>query len=59
MNSETIIRELVDEHGITSVVLRCPCACDANSPNGKPKADCEYCNGDGKVQYGIDEVEFL
>ena len=59
MNSETIIKELRDEHGITSMVLRCPCACNVNSLNGKPKPDCPYCSGEGTVQYGIDEMEFF
>ena len=59
VDSESIINELQDEHGITAVALRCPCACDANSLTGHPVEGCPYCHGDGKIQYGIDEVEFI
>jgi len=59
VDDESIIQELKDDYGLTAVVLRCPCACDANSLLGIPKQDCLYCYGDGKVQYGIDELEFL
>lgn len=54
-----ITHELWEEHGITAIALRCPCACDANSLTGKPKPDCPYCHGEGKIQYGIDEAEFI
>ena len=30
---------------------------DANSLTGRPVPECPYCNGEGKIQYGIDEVE--
>lgn len=56
--SESIIHELMDEHDVTIVILRCPCACDANSDTGHPVKDCPYCHGEGKIQYGIEEVEF-
>ena len=58
MNSQSLIDELRDDHGVLSVVLRCPCACDANSATGRPVENCPYCYGGGKIQYGIDEVEF-
>ena len=58
-DNDSIIRELKDDHGIMSVVLRCPCSCDANSATGHPNPVCPYCYGDGKIQYGIDEVEFI
>jgi len=28
-------------------------------PNVGCKTACPYCNGDGKIQYGIDELEFI
>ena len=59
IDDESILQELRDEHGVTAVVLRCPCACEANSLTGHPVEDCPYCYGEGKIQYGIDEVEFL
>ena len=57
-DSQSLIDELRDDHGITIVILRCPCACDANSATGHPVPNCPYCHGAGKIQYGIDEVEF-
>jgi len=59
INSQSLIGELRDEHGVLSAVLRCPCCCDANSLTGIPVKNCPYCNGEGKIQYGIDEVEFV
>ena len=59
VKDESIIQELKDDYGLTAAILRCPCACDANSATGHPKKDCPYCYGEGKIQYGIDEVEFL
>ena len=59
IDDTSIIQELKDDYGLTAVVLRCPCACEANSMFGIPKPDCPYCYGEGKIQYGIDEVEFL
>ena len=58
-DNDSIIEELKTEHGITSFVVRCPCACDANSGMGIPDPDCRYCHGDGKIQYGIDEAMFI
>jgi hypothetical protein len=58
INKQSIIEELREEHGITIAVLRCPCACDANSLTGHPVENCPYCHGGGKIQYGINEVEF-
>ena len=58
-DNDSIIQELKDDHGIMSVVLRCPCSCDANTGTGIPNPACPYCNGDGKIQYGIDELEFM
>jgi len=58
IDSTSLIDELREEHAITSAVLPCPCACDANSPTGHPVENCPYCHGEGKIQYGIDEVEF-
>ena len=58
-DNDSIIRELKDDHGIMSAVLRCPCSCDANNGTGIPNPACPYCNGDGKIQYGIDELEFM
>lgn len=57
-SSESIIEELCNDHGITTVVVRCPCACNANSLTGHPVKNCPYCHGEGGIQYGIDEVEF-
>lgn len=57
--NESIIDELREGHGIMSVTLPCPCSCDANSETGIPDPACPYCHGEGKIQYGIDEVEFL
>lgn len=57
--NDSIIDELREEHGITSVVLPCPCSCDANNGAGVPDPNCPYCHGDGKIQFGIDEVEFF
>ena len=59
VTSESILQELRETHGVNSVALRCPCACEANSLTGHPVKDCPYCYGEGKIQYGIDEVEFL
>ena len=59
MDNESVINELRDDHGILAFAVRCPCACDANSLTGHPVQGCPYCHGDGKIQYGIDEVEFL
>jgi len=58
IDSESIIQEICDEHGVTIAVLKCPCACDANSLTGHPVGNCPYCHGEGKIQFGIDEVEF-
>jgi hypothetical protein len=52
--SESIIRELVDEHGINSVAVPCPyCLRRLNS------SSCSVCQGTGKIQYGINDVELL
>ena len=59
VGSESVINELRDDHGILAFAVRCPCACDANSLTGHPVQGCPYCHGDGKIQYGIDEVEFI
>ena len=56
--SQSIIEELRDDHGITAVIVRCPCACDANSLTAKPVENCPYCHGEGGIQYGINEVGF-
>jgi hypothetical protein len=58
-DSESIVKDLIEEHGINSFVVVCPCTCDANSETGHPVKDCPYCHGEGKIQYGIDEVEFF
>jgi hypothetical protein len=58
VDDESIIEELKQDHAITSIILACPCSCDANSSLGLSSQDCPYCLGDGKIQYGIDEVEF-
>jgi hypothetical protein len=58
LNSASIAQELRDEHGVTIAVLRCPCCCEANSLTGHPVRDCPHCHGEGKIQYGIDEVKF-
>lgn len=58
LNSESIIDELRTEHGIHSFAVRCPCCCDANSATGIPVQNCPYCHGEGKIQYGIDDLEF-
>ena len=57
--NDSLIEELRTEHGILSVALPCPCTCDANNGTGIPDPDCPYCHGDGGIQYGIDEVQFL
>ena len=57
-DNESIIAELKEGHSIQSVALPCPCAGDANSDPGIPVQDCPYCNGEGRIQYGIDEVVF-
>ncbi len=43
INSQSIIDEPRDEHGVLGVVLRCPCCCDANSATGIPVKNCPYC----------------
>lgn len=52
--SKSIIEELKREHGITSIAVPCPCTCGHPMPADK---DCPYCYGEGKIQYGIDDVE--
>jgi hypothetical protein len=58
--NDSIIDELREEHAIMSVTLPCPCTTDANSATpGNPKPYCEFCKGTGKIEYGINEVEFF
>jgi DnaJ-class molecular chaperone len=55
----SIIQELREDHGIMSAVLPCPCSCDANNGTGIPNPFCPHCHGDGRIQYGIDEVVLI
>jgi len=52
-DSESIIRELVEMHGINSITVPCPVC------HPMHLSDCNVCGGTGKVQYGIDNVEFF
>jgi hypothetical protein len=58
-NPSSLTDELREEHGITAAIVTCPCACDANSATGNPVENCPYCHGEGRIQYGIAEVDFV
>jgi DnaJ-class molecular chaperone len=58
VTSESIIEELVKEHGINSIAVPCP-VCHGPGLNSFEKSGCPVCQGCGKVQYGINELEFL
>lgn len=51
--SESIIRELVDEHGINSVAVPCPVC------HPMHLSDCNVCQGARKIQYGINDMGFF
>jgi len=56
-DSESIIRELITEHGVNSIAVPCPNCIFKNLHAVNP--NCLFCHGDGKLQVDINKVEFL
>jgi len=55
--SESIIRELVTEHGVNSIAVPCP-VCRSGPLDSYVRSYCPFCHGDGKLQMDINKVEF-
>ena len=58
-DNDSIITELKEGHAIQTVALQCPCSGHTNRMPGLPDPKCPYCDGDGKLSYMLEEVEFL
>ena len=51
-----LIQDLLNLHPYHNVLV--PCVCCSGHPY-PPKKDCEYCEGTGKIMYGLADVEVI
>lgn len=51
-----MIQLTLNRYPFNSIVVPCPCLAGHPYP---AKKDCEYCNGTGKIMYGLSEVEVV
>jgi hypothetical protein len=56
--NQSIIQELKEQHGLVFVEVPCPCIYNDSGMKFLPDPDCDCCEGEGRIQYGIEELVF-